>query len=126
MLLNENLIGYLGVHIQAQNIYGTSSFRFNSSQKLVHNTDRKFKNEYCKIIAYSLVILLAFGQVIYAAKNVPLVVGLENFFSVTAAFVVCFLKWTAYKKNDDVIELFNMFTFFETRNTPTIMNLPQL
>jgi len=126
MLLNENLMGYLRLHIQAQNIYGTSSFRFHSSQKLVHSTNREVKNEFCKIMAYFLIILIAFGQVIFAARNVPLVVGFENFFSVTAAFVVCLLKWTAYNKNDDIIELFNMFTYFETRNTPTIMNLPQV
>jgi len=122
MLLSENLISYLSVHIKAQNTYGTSSFRCNSSQKLVHNTAQKLKNEDWRIMAYFFIILLAFAQVIFGAANVPLVIGLENFFFILAASTVCFLKWTAFKRNNNLIELFNLFAYFETRNSEDIIN----
>jgi len=92
MLLNENLINYLSVHTKAQNVYGTSSFRFNSSQKLVHNTAQQLKTEYRKLIACFVVQLLALAQLIFGARNASLVIALENFFIVLAAFVLWFLK----------------------------------
>jgi len=124
MLLNDNLISYLSVYVKGQNIYGTSSFRFNSSQKLVPNTAQKLKNERRKIQMHFLSLLLVLSQFLFGAKHVPLVIALENSFIIWTDFSVNFLKWTASKKTDDVIELFNLFTDFETQNIKSKRRTP--
>jgi len=116
MILNENLISYLRVHIKAQNIYGTCSFKFASSQRLVKNPKKEVNKVYWKILAQAVFLLISVGQLVHFAKTKSLVVGLENLFVIGGSCNACLSKWILLRKKDTTIELFNLFVDFENRN----------
>jgi len=117
MILQDNLITYIKVHLLVHTYQGTCSFKFSPRGNLTTvKCMKKLKWEVKKTLIYTIYVLVLCVQLLHEGKSVPLIITLESLLFAVANSIFCYTKWMVFKNRKRVVELFNLFLQFENQH----------
>jgi len=117
MLISENLIELIKIHLQLQKVVGSQSFAMGSNHNLILRDKRRQNRDLFKALFGSIDAFWYCVQLLIYWDQAPLVLSLQTLLFVIAVTVFCITKWTVYNRQRNIVELFNLFVRFEKRQS---------
>jgi len=119
MLLNENLVAFVKIHLKIQSLQGTCPFTLSPDQLLIENSASKIKSEYFKTVLSTLCVLVLWIQLILEKDNESLNIWMQSYVYIVSLSVFCFSKWVLLNERNMFVEFFNVTMQFERQNFTT-------
>ncbi|CAL8135913.1 unnamed protein product [Orchesella dallaii] len=116
MLLKENLIRFIKLHLQLQSLLGTRPFKFSATDKLIPCHKREYSWVLIKGFLLTLYNITEWMQVIHSVGHAVLANVSESLLFASTKAAYCFTKYTLITRQRSLIELFNLLLNFEKAN----------